>query len=243
VVGKVNVQRLGNGCVSGSYRAAASEFAKSFTRAAEKGKQDWACRAFLTPHRSYGSQTEPCLVDRPTASSVPILECRCLRIRGMHKSRSRSVLRPAQDEATRAEKKNEVWKIFEDGGTPYPRPNLTILWSFIEFLRVELTLEPVCKPEVAIATVAQRAICRIRHPRQGFLQSNLGTPYAKDGRMNGADKEWSTSRVFQGVLKECVVAGWKGALPNSTVVDDPDFSLLSRIYGTYRYQMYCTCIR
>lgn len=38
----------------------------------------------------------------------------------MHESRSRSVLRPAQDEATRAEKK--VWKKFEDGGTPYPRP-------------------------------------------------------------------------------------------------------------------------
>ncbi|RDH33980.1 hypothetical protein BDQ94DRAFT_143027 [Aspergillus welwitschiae] len=47
-----------------------------------------------------------------------------------------------------------------------------------------------------------RAICRIRHPRQGFLQANLGTQYAKGGRMNGADKEWSTSRVFQGVLKE-----------------------------------------
>ena len=26
--------------------------------------------------------------------------------------------------------------------------------------------------------------------------------YAKDGRLNGADKEWSTSRVLQGVLKE-----------------------------------------
>ncbi|XRM37382.1 hypothetical protein ABZX51_000857, partial [Aspergillus tubingensis] len=46
VVGKVNVQRLGNVCVSGSYRAAASEYAKSFTRAAEKGKQDWAYRVF-----------------------------------------------------------------------------------------------------------------------------------------------------------------------------------------------------
>lgn len=46
MVGKVNVQRLGNGSVSGSFRAAASEYAKSFTRAAEKGRQDWACRAF-----------------------------------------------------------------------------------------------------------------------------------------------------------------------------------------------------
>lgn len=153
-------------------------------------------------------------------------------------------------------------------------------------------------------------------PRQGFLQSNLGTQYAKDGRMNGADKEWSTSRVFQGVLKEwwrrngrqvgrpsasdpldslngrrrprlssatvltipyildcnstlyrsrsihsgilcrtfcfrldeqawpgtylilnrvwvSVVAGWKEALPNSTVVIGPDFFFLSCIYSNW----------